>query len=78
MHRTNGSCLLAPAEGEVIQARGNRIVIKAASASQLVCDYTSPPHFAGPRLHVHPGFDETFLVLDGELEVRVREDACAL
>lgn len=78
MHNSNGSHLLAPDEGEVIEARGNRIVIKAASASQLVCDYTAPAHFEGPPLHVHPGFDETFLVLDGELEMRLREEVSAL
>ena len=70
--------LLGPEEGEVIEARGNRIVIKAASPSQLVCDYTAPPHFAGPPLHVHPGFDECFLVLAGTLEVRVRREVSQL
>ena len=72
------SLLLGPDEGEVIEARGNRIVIKSASASQLVCDYTAPPRFAGPPLHVHPGFDELFLVDDGELEVRIREEVVEL
>jgi mannose-6-phosphate isomerase-like protein (cupin superfamily) len=72
------SLLLAPDEGEVIEARGNRIVIKAAAASQLVCEYTAPPNFPGPPLHVHPGFDESFLVLDGEIEVRVSEEVVAL
>jgi mannose-6-phosphate isomerase-like protein (cupin superfamily) len=75
---TTDSQLLAPGAGEVIYARGNRIVIKAASASQFVCEYTAPPHFAGPPLHVHPGFDETFLVVDGRLEMRVREEIVEL
>jgi mannose-6-phosphate isomerase-like protein (cupin superfamily) len=68
------SLVLAPHEGEVIEARGNRIVIKSATASLLVCDYTAPPHFGGPPLHVHPGFDEFFLVIEGTLEVRVRDE----
>src|SRR5262249_7446851 len=72
------SQLLAPGAGEVIEVRGNRMVIKAASASQFVCEYTAPPHSAGPPLHVHPGFDETFLALDGQLEMRVRDDVAEL
>ena len=42
-----------------------------ASPSQLVCDYSAAPRFAGPPLHVHPGFDETYLVLEGRLEMVV-------
>ncbi|HZT53340.1 MAG TPA: cupin domain-containing protein [Gaiellaceae bacterium] len=72
------SLLLARGEGEVIEARGNRIVIKAASESQLVCEYIAPPHFAGPPLHVHPGFDESFLLLEGALRVRVEDQAVEL
>lgn len=70
---TADSQLLAPDEGEVLEARGNRIVIKAASATQFVCEYTAPPHFSGPPLHIQPGFDESFSVVDGQLQVRVRE-----
>ena len=77
MNHTDGQ-LRAPDEGEVIEARGNRIVIKSASASQLVCDYTAPPRFPGPPLHLHPGFDESFLVLGGELKVTVREQVIEL
>jgi mannose-6-phosphate isomerase-like protein (cupin superfamily) len=53
-------------------------VIKTASASQLVCEYTAPPGFPGPPLHVHPGFDESFLVVNGELVIQVREEAIKL
>ena len=53
------------AEGELIEVAGNRIRIITASASQLVCDYSAAPLFPGPPLHVHPGFDETYLVLEG-------------
>lgn len=76
--KANGHLLLAPHQGEVIEARGSRIVIKAASASQLVCEYTAPPQFAGPPLHVHPGFDETFLVTEGRLQVRVKDEVSEL
>ena len=63
--------LLAPGEGELIEVAGNRIRIIAASASQLVCDYSTAPRFPGPPLHVHPGFDETYLVLEGRLQVTI-------
>jgi len=75
---TASPAILAPDEGEVIEARGNRLVIKAAGPRQLVCDYTAPPHFPGPPPHVHPGFDETFLVMAGRLRVQVGEDVAEL
>src|SRR5947209_4157757 len=65
---------LAVGEGEVIEVLGNRITIKVASERQLVCEYSAAPRFAGPPLHVHPGFDETYLVLEGCLEVAVEEE----
>jgi mannose-6-phosphate isomerase-like protein (cupin superfamily) len=74
----NGHALLGPGEGEVIEARGVRVVIKAASPSQLVCDYSAPAEFPGPPLHVHPGFDETFMVLEGRLELIVRDQVTDL
>ena len=55
----NRHAVLAPGEGEVLEAGGNRLLIKVASPSQFLCEYTAPPYFAGPPLHVHPGFDET-------------------
>lgn len=74
----NAHALLGPDEGEVIEARGNRIVIKVASPTQLVCDYTAPEHFPGPPLHVHPGFDETFIALEGRIEVVIGEQVAEL
>lgn len=65
--------LAGPDEGEVVEIGGNRIRIIAASPSQLVCDYSAAPSFAGPPLHVHPGFDETYLVLEGRLQVVMGE-----
>lgn len=67
----NRPLVLAPGEGETIEVAGNRIRIIAASPSQLVCDYSAAPRFPGPPLHVHPGFDETYLVLEGRLEMIV-------
>jgi mannose-6-phosphate isomerase-like protein (cupin superfamily) len=63
--------LLAPGEGELIEVAGNRIRIIVASRSQLVCDYSAAPRFAGPPVHVHPGFDETYLVLEGRLQMTI-------
>lgn len=70
----NSHALLKAGEGEVIDVAGNRIRILVASTSQLVCDYAAAAHFPGPPLHVHPGFDETYLVLEGRLEVTVRDE----
>lgn len=74
----NRHAVLAAGDGEVLEAGGNRLVIKVASPSQFLCEYTAPPYFAGPPLHVHPGFDETFLVLEGQLEVTVDGQAAEL
>lgn len=73
-----GHALLGPGEGELIEVAGNRITIKAASPSQLVCDYSAAPRFPGPPLHVHPGFDETYLVLEGQLDVIVGDECNSL
>lgn len=61
------------ADAELIEVAGNRIRIITAQARQLVCDYTAAPLFPGPPLHVHPGFDETYLVLEGRLQVTERD-----
>lgn len=74
----NGHKLLSQGEGELIEVAGNRIRIMVASASQLVCDYSAAPRFPGPPLHVHPGFDETYLVLEGRLEVVVGDQRSEL
>jgi mannose-6-phosphate isomerase-like protein (cupin superfamily) len=74
----NGHALLAADEGELIEVAGNRIRIKVASASQLVCDYDAAPHFPGPPMHIHPGFDESYLVLEGRLAVIIEEQHTVL
>lgn len=66
--------LLESGEGELIEVAGNRIRIMVASPSQLVCDYSAAPNSPGPPLHIHPGFDETYLVLEGRLEVIERKE----
>jgi mannose-6-phosphate isomerase-like protein (cupin superfamily) len=66
--------LRAPGEGELIEVAGNRIRIIVASPTQLVCDYSAAPQFPGPPLHIHPGFDETYLVLEGRLQVTIGDE----
>lgn len=34
-----------------------------------------PAGFPGPALHIHPDFDETFYVLDGEIALRIGGEA---
>ena len=63
--------VLAPGEGELLEVGGNQLLIKVASPSQFVCDYSAPAQFPGPPLHVHPGFDETFIVIEGRIEVTI-------
>ena len=66
--------VLHPGQGEVIEVLGNRLVIKAAAPRVTLVDYTAPPGFAGPPLHVHTGFDEVFVVLEGTLTTRVGDE----
>ncbi len=70
--------LLAPGEGELLEAGGNVLVIKVASSRQFVCEYSAPANFRGPPLHVHPGFDETFVVVEGRLEMTIRAERTEL
>jgi len=75
---TIGHVVTPPDQEEVLEAGGSRLTVKVATASQFVCEYSAPSEFAGPPLHVHPGFDETFLVLEGRLEVMVRTERVEL
>ena len=65
---------LADGEGETLSARGNILVIKAATPRVSVIDYTAAAGFPGPPLHIHPGFDEVFVVLQGSMTIRVRNE----
>jgi mannose-6-phosphate isomerase-like protein (cupin superfamily) len=60
-------------EGERIIARGVTVLVKAATPRVTITDHSVPAGFPGPPLHVHPGFDEVFVVLEGTLTVRVRD-----
>jgi mannose-6-phosphate isomerase-like protein (cupin superfamily) len=66
--------VLGPGDGERIAIRENVLVVKAVSARITAIDYTAPAGFPGPPLHVHPAFDEVFVVLEGTLALRIGED----
>ena len=59
---------------EQIVARGTLIVVRVATPQLTITDHTVPGGFPGPPLHVHPGFDEAFVVLEGALSVRIHDD----
>lgn len=61
-------------EGEEIRIGDSRIVLKAVSPRVTVFDYTGPPYFGGPPLHIHPGFDEVYVVLEGTLALHLRDE----
>src|ERR1700736_5118145 len=65
--------VLSDREGETIRAHGNVLVMKTLTPRVTVIDYTAPAGFPGPPLHIHPAFDEVFIVLDGTLTVRVHD-----
>lgn len=64
----------ATADAEEIVVRGNRLRMLASGVRMSVVDYTAPAGFPGPPLHVHPGFDELFVVLEGVLTLRAGAD----
>jgi mannose-6-phosphate isomerase-like protein (cupin superfamily) len=70
--------ILAAGEGETLRAHGNLLVMKTVSPRVSVIDYTAPAGFPGPPLHVHPGFDEVFFVLEGSLSIRVSDQVTEL
>jgi quercetin dioxygenase-like cupin family protein len=74
--------LLASGDGEQLHAGGNELEIKLAAehtggAFSLI-EYTAPAGAPGPPPHVHPAFDETFLVLEGALTVSLHDRTSTL
>lgn len=55
----------------VLDVRGTTVAIHTAGPRVTVTEHTIPPGFGGPPLHVHPGFDEVFLVRSGVLTLRL-------
>jgi mannose-6-phosphate isomerase-like protein (cupin superfamily) len=58
---------------EIIHLRGATIVIKVATPRLTLIDYTAPAGFPGPPLHVHPGYDDVFQILEGTLTMRIED-----
>jgi mannose-6-phosphate isomerase-like protein (cupin superfamily) len=59
---------------EQIEVRGTTITVRVASPRVSMTEHTAPAGFPGPPLHVHPRFDEVFVVLEGTLTLRVGEE----
>lgn len=71
MHKTDRLIHVPPGEGEAFWVAGELVEIKARSedtgGAYSVTEEVWPPE-VGPPPHVHHTQDETFYVLDGELE----------
>lgn len=52
-----------------------RLHAQETGGSLGLVEQVIPAGFPGPALHVHPSFDETFLIVAGTLAFRVGEDA---
>jgi quercetin dioxygenase-like cupin family protein len=66
------------AEAEVAEMMGGSIAIRlraAQTGGRLgMIENVLPAGFANLPLHIHPGFDEAFYILEGELAFRVGDD----
>lgn len=60
------------------ESMGIRVRMLAAGAdtagAATIYEYTAPPRFPGPALHMHTDEDEAFFVLDGTLTVQIGDD----
>lgn len=56
---------------ERLEIRGAEVTIHTASERVTVTEHTVPAGFPGPPLHVHPAFDEVFVVIAGTIGLRV-------
>lgn len=66
------SLVVLPAgQGESLHAAGTEMSVKTSAeetaGTLAVVEYTAPAYYPGPPQHVHPGLDEAWYVLDGEL-----------
>jgi len=52
------------------------IVVRAEETGGVIgaVDYRMPPHYVGPPAHIHPDFDEIFLMREGSLTFRVGDE----
>jgi mannose-6-phosphate isomerase-like protein (cupin superfamily) len=67
--------VLGPGEGARVEVMGARITVKATGAdtggAYGCLEYVAPPAFAGPPPHLHRAMEEAFVVLEGELTLRL-------
>lgn len=78
MQQTTARSFAVPAgEGETIRIGANLIRVlvpaEATRGALSLVDYVVPAGFPGPPLHVHPAFDEVFLVEEGRIDLRLGE-----
>lgn len=75
MEPGENAVVLAPGEGKQIIFVGNEMTFKVASADTngafSLCEFTAEAGFPGPPLHIHHGHDETFYMLEGEMQFRL-------
>jgi len=75
---TNSITAVAANEGKILSVVGDtyRIVItgEQTGGAYAAIDMLIPPG-GGPPPHSHPGFQESFYVLDGEIEVKTESQA---
>lgn len=69
--------VLAPGEGNPFSIMGNKIAVKAGGTDSAgafsIWEADLPPHFPGPFLHWHTGY-EVFYVLEGRIDFRLGEE----
>ncbi|XZF15618.1 cupin domain-containing protein [Chitinophagaceae bacterium MMS25-I14] len=67
--------ITGPEEGETLAVAGSnyRIVLtgRQTGGNMAIIEMNVPPH-SGPVPHEHPAFQETFYVLEGEVEMRTK------
>ncbi|HLV81594.1 MAG TPA: cupin domain-containing protein [Chthonomonadaceae bacterium] len=74
---TNDALVLSAGEGRRISVMGNEILVKAGATDTAgafsIWEATVPPHFPGPYLHWHKGY-EIFYLLEGRINFRLGEE----
>lgn len=63
---------------QTLEIMGNRLRLHAGAAETggrlALVEYHAAPGFPGPARHIHPEFDEVFVVLEGSLTLVQRDD----
>jgi mannose-6-phosphate isomerase-like protein (cupin superfamily) len=79
MRQTMRSLVIPPDGGERLAIGPGEVIVRLAGddtdGAMSLIEYGVAAGFPGPPLHVHPAFDEVFIVLDGALELRLGDEA---